>query len=124
MADLPGTLERESAAFANGHRQSSNAHRQHVELSHSVATDVAPSEIDKLLENTLNTINIAEPLTKREAEILQLIVSGKTNKEIAAMLCRTQRTVEYHRNCLMHKLGAHNAAELVKRAIAMGITFS
>jgi DNA-binding CsgD family transcriptional regulator len=77
--------------------------------------------MDELLERTLTNINIAEPLTKREAEILQLIVSGKTNKEIARILSRTERTVEYHRNRLMRKVGAHSAADLVKRTIAMGI---
>ena len=78
--------------------------------------------MDRFLEDTLvnNTI-ISERLTKREAEILQLVVSGKTNKEIARMVCRTQRTIEYHRNRLMRKLDAHNAAELVKRAIAIGV---
>ena len=54
-------------------------------------------------------------------EVLQLIVDGNTNKRIAQKLYRTERTVEYHRNRLMGKLDAHNAADLVKRAIAMGI---
>ncbi len=77
---------------------------------------------DKLLENTLgNSINIAEPLTNREAEILQSIIAGKTNKQIARKLCRSERTVEYHRNRLMRKLNARTAADLVKRAIATGI---
>ncbi len=81
--------------------------------------------MDKLLENTLgNTINITEPLTSREAEILQSIVAGKTNKQIARKLCRSERTVEYHRNRLMRKLNAKTAADLVKRAIATGIMFS
>jgi DNA-binding NarL/FixJ family response regulator len=79
-------------------------------------------EIDKLLENTLvYNINIGRSLTTRQAEILQLIVSGKTNKEIGRMLSRTERTVEYHRNNIYRRLGAHNAAELVRIAIALGI---
>jgi len=95
MADQPGLLEKESAA----------------------------PEMDKLLENTLvHNINIGGPLTRREAQILQLIVSGKTNKEIGRTLCRTERTIEYHRNRLYRKLDAHNAADLVRRAITMGIT--
>ena len=77
---------------------------------------------DKFLENTLifeclNGIS----LTKREREILRLIVSGKTNRQIAQHLSRSERTVEFHRNRLMRKIGAHNAAELVKAAIAMGL---
>ena len=73
------------------------------------------------MEGTLNNIGIGEPLTKREAEILRLIVAGKTNKEIARIFCRAERTIEYHRNRLMRKLGVHNAAGLVKRAVAMSI---
>lgn len=60
-------------------------------------------------------------LTRREEQILRLIVSGKTNKQIAKSICRSERTVEYHRNRLMRKIGAGNAADLVKRAIVMGI---
>ena len=78
-------------------------------------------EKDKLLEGTLLHVNIAEPLTSREIEILRMIVSGKLNKEIARKLCRAERTVEYHRNRIMRKLNAHNAAELVKQALALGI---
>jgi DNA-binding NarL/FixJ family response regulator len=77
---------------------------------------------DKFLENTL-TFDVGNEvlLTKREGEILRLIVSGQTNKQIAQKLSRSERTVEFHRNRLMRKIGAHNAAELVKVAIGMGL---
>jgi len=79
-------------------------------------------DTDKLLEKTLVQDNpAARPLTGREAEILRLIVSGKTNKEIARLLCRARRTVEYHRCRLMRKLGAHTASDLTRRAIAAGL---
>jgi two-component system response regulator FixJ len=79
-------------------------------------------ERDSLLEKALifNTDNSIE-LTKREGEILQLIVSGSTNKQIAKQLSRSERTVEFHRNRLMRKMAAHNAAELVRQAIGLGI---
>jgi DNA-binding NarL/FixJ family response regulator len=78
---------------------------------------------DKFLEDTLiSSINNADfGLTKREGEILRLIVGGRTNKQIARRLCRSERTIEYHRNRLMRKMAAHNAAELVRQAMAMGI---
>ncbi len=60
-------------------------------------------------------------LTRREREILRLVVSGQTNKQIAARLSRSERTIEYHRNRLMRKVGAHNAAQLVKSALAMNL---
>ncbi len=77
---------------------------------------------DKLLENTIifNTGSDVG-LTKREMEILHLIVGGQTNKQIAQQLSRSERTVEYHRNRLMRKMSAHNAAELVRHAFFMGI---
>jgi two-component system response regulator TtrR len=80
------------------------------------------SESDKLLESALvfNADNAVE-LSRREGEILRLIVSGQTNKQIAKHLSRSERTVEFHRNRLMRKMAAHNAAELVKQAITMGI---
>jgi len=76
---------------------------------------------DELLENTLYNLVPENNLTKRETEILNLILSGNTNKEISQKISRTERTIEYHRNRLMHKLGTKTAAELVKRAIALGI---
>ena len=60
-------------------------------------------------------------ITTREMQVLRWIVAGKTNKQMARMLSRSQRTVEYHRNRLMRKLNAHNAAELVQQVFAMGI---
>lgn len=77
---------------------------------------------DKLLEkNLVFDIGNGVSLTKREEEILRLIVSGQTNKQIAHQLSRSERTVEYHRNRLMQKIGAHNAAQLVKVAMVMGL---
>ena len=120
MADQREILVKESVAFENKDRP--KTHRGRANNSQVATTIVKRPEMDELLENTLiNNIEIGEPLTRREAEILHLIVSGKTNKEIGRKLCRTERTVEFHRNRLMCKVGAHNAAELVNRAIAMGI---
>ncbi len=78
--------------------------------------------VDGFLEKTLFDIQAEYDLTPRELEILHLIVAGKTNKEIARDISRTERTVEYHRNQIMKKCNAHTAADLVKRALAMGLT--
>ena len=91
---------------------------QYAECNESDGYNAGYIETDTFLENTLSNISI---LTKREREILSQIVSGNTNKEIAISISRSERTVEYHRNRLMKKLKAHNAANLVKRAILMGI---
>jgi two-component system, chemotaxis family, CheB/CheR fusion protein len=59
-------------------------------------------------------------LTKREREVMRLVVSGVTNKEIAARLGINQRTVETHRAALMKKIGASSLSDLVRLDIASG----
>jgi DNA-binding NarL/FixJ family response regulator len=60
-------------------------------------------------------------LTPRELEILQLIVDGKSNKEIAAQLDLSANTVAVHRANMMDALGIHKTAELVVYAIRNGL---
>ena len=60
-------------------------------------------------------------LTTRELEILQLIVDGKSNKEIAAQLKLSANTVAVHRANMMDALGIHKTAELVVYAIRNGL---
>jgi DNA-binding NarL/FixJ family response regulator len=60
-------------------------------------------------------------LTERELEILQMIVDGKSNKEIAAALDLSANTVAVHRANMMDALGIHKTAELVVYAIRNGL---
>jgi DNA-binding NarL/FixJ family response regulator len=60
-------------------------------------------------------------LTPRELEILQHIVAGKSNKEIAAELNLSANTVAVHRANIMDTLGIHKTAELVTYAIRNGL---
>jgi DNA-binding NarL/FixJ family response regulator len=60
-------------------------------------------------------------LTPRELEILQLIVNGKSNKEIADDLKLSVNTVAVHRANIMDTLGIHKTAELVVYAIRNGL---
>lgn len=60
-------------------------------------------------------------LTKRELEVLRLIVDGLTSREIAESLIISPNTVERHRQNIMSKLGLHNRAELVRYAISKGL---
>jgi len=60
-------------------------------------------------------------LTPRELEILALIVNGYTNKQVAAQLNLSVRTVEAHRENMMRKLNLHNVADLTRYAITNGI---
>lgn len=63
----------------------------------------------------------ATKLTSREVEVLQLIAEGKANKQTAAELGISIKTVEKHRQSLMSKLGIHDTAGLTRYAIAAGI---
>jgi DNA-binding NarL/FixJ family response regulator len=60
-------------------------------------------------------------LTARELEILQHIVAGKSNKEIASELDLSANTVAVHRANIMDRLGIHKTAELVVYAIRNGL---
>jgi len=56
-------------------------------------------------------------LTKREHQILKLIIEGKHNKEVADLLGKSVRTVETHRFNIMKKLNVNNAIDLVNKAM-------
>jgi DNA-binding NarL/FixJ family response regulator len=60
-------------------------------------------------------------LTRRETEILQLIASGRSNREIAEILQLSVKTVETHRLHLMEKLDLHDVASLTRYAIRKGL---
>jgi DNA-binding NarL/FixJ family response regulator len=61
------------------------------------------------------------PLSSREAEVLQRIAEGEANKQIAAGLGISIKTVEKHRDHLMRKLNIHDTAGLTRYAISTGI---
>ena len=60
-------------------------------------------------------------LSIREKEILQVLASGKSNREIADVLCISVSTVETHRNNIFQKLHLHNLAELILYAVRKGL---
>jgi DNA-binding NarL/FixJ family response regulator len=62
-----------------------------------------------------------EQLTAREREVLQGVARGRTNKEMAAELGISHRTVETHRESLMRKLQIRTVAELTRYALEVGI---
>ncbi len=61
-----------------------------------------------------------EMLTTREREVLQLLAEGRSNREIAAELSISVKTVETHRSNMMNKLGLSSKTELVKYALRKG----
>lgn len=65
-------------------------------------------------QDSLSTFQGAENLTRREKEVLKEITGGASNKEAGRKLGISPRTVEVHRARIMEKLGARNAADLVR----------
>lgn len=63
----------------------------------------------------------ASELTSREAEVLQLIAEGFSNKQIAGELTISIKTVEKHRQQVMNKLNIHDVAGLTRYAISKGM---
>ncbi len=59
-------------------------------------------------------------LTQREREVLDLIIAGKLNKQIADVLSISIKTVEVHRARVMEKMGARTLADLVQRVLSAG----
>lgn len=69
----------------------------------------------------LETAAEAEPLTDRERQVLNLVVTGKMNREIAEALGISIKTVDRHRTSVMRKTGVHSATELVAYALREGL---
>lgn len=88
-------------------------------LSKSITDVVVGDYVEQLRKKEKSLFQI---LSAREREVLQLLVEGKTTKEIASQLFLSIKTVETHRQQIMTKLGTHSIAELTKLAIREGLT--
>lgn len=84
------------------------------------------SYLDPALTNALNDLGEGEigrlaDLTEREIEVLKLVAEGLTNRQIAAQLIISVKTVQSHRTNIMEKLDLHDRTDLVKYAIRRGL---
>lgn len=85
---------------------------------------VAGPVLQGLLTNRdLESRNPIEALSPRERQVLQLIVEGKSNLEVAQLLRISVKTVEKHRGSLMGKLEVHDVTALVHLAIKYGLIY-
>jgi RNA polymerase sigma factor (sigma-70 family) len=91
-------------------------------LSHSVSKKVIEGYL-KAKEGQMPNSTL-ELLSPREREVLKLIAEGYKNKEIAADLCISIKTVEKHRTNLMKKLDLHSSAALTFYAIEQNLVGS
>ena len=77
---------------------------------------IAPDVLE-LLEQT----EVPNVLTTRERQIVSLIASGATNREIAERLGVSHKTIDNHRTNIMRKLDVHSVAELLSYALREGL---
>ena len=92
----------------------------HTYFSPSIARRLQ-QQAEKSLESKKGLQKQLTNLSSRETEVLQLIAEGQANKQIAAELAISVKTVEKHRQRLMEKLSIHDTAGLTRYAIAAGI---
>jgi DNA-binding NarL/FixJ family response regulator len=97
---------------------------QAVRVVHAGGSLLQPVVASKLLRQVSqpNHHNAAiSDLTPREMEVLHLLAQGRLNKEIAAQLVISERTVKFHVSSIMGKLGAGNRTEVVSLAAQQGL---
>jgi len=87
----------------------------HPSMTRALLKDLAPVPSPKPASSIQST------LTKREVDVLRLVVRGYTNNQVAELLSISPRTVEGHRANLMQKLDLHSRVELVEYAEEHGL---
>ena len=104
-------------------RQAIDAGAKGYILKNALDLEVAVGEtvFDPQVEQKTALKGERAALTQRELEVLQMIVDGKSNKEIATALDLSANTVAVHRANIMNTLGIHKTAELVVYAIRAGL---
>ncbi len=73
----------------------------------------------KTLGERQEIVRRIKTLTPRETEIMERMIAGQANKVIAIELDISQRTVEIHRSRVMHKMGTHSLAHLVRMVLSV-----
>ena len=123
---VSGMLE----AGASGYLLKDSAFEELARAVHAVMahqTYLSPSITDIVIKRFIGKSTSVErsvftDLTKREREVLQLLVEGMSTKEVASSLNVSVKTIETHRANIMDKLDIHSISELVKYAIREGLT--
>ena len=82
---------------------------------------LAGEVLDAMREDPDHVDDLAESLTLRQREVLQLLAEGLSAKEISTSLGISARTVEFPKYQMMERLGIHTSAELIRFAIKNGL---
>ena len=109
-------------AGAMGYLTKDTSEDEIIKAIHSIANEQMyySSSISSILAKNLlvksKVFDTTERLTERELEVLDLIVNGFSNKEIASKLFVSKRTIDNHRTNIMKKIDAKNTADIVRIA--------
>lgn len=94
-------------------------------FSGDISNIIVTNYLQNSSKNPIKKVSILKSdsfgLTKKERQILSLILSGKTNNEISEILNNSKRTVETHRFNMMKKMGVKNLMELSSKAAEYGL---
>jgi FixJ family two-component response regulator len=78
-------------------------------------------KVKTILSQNGNHKQLCKPLTQSEQKVLQLVLDGKSNKEIADLLSRSHRTIDVHRAHIMQKIRANSLVDPIKQTAEMGL---
>jgi len=92
-----------------------------IRVVHAGGSLINPLVATRLINRARAPQNESQALTERETGVLQLLGQGKINKEIAAVLHITERTVKFHVSAILGKLGVGNRTEAVTVAVQRGL---
>lgn len=122
-------LRRAIAAGADGYLVKSDTEQEIISAIGKIRqgnTYISPCLENDFAEEMLNSYRnptssrAFKGLTKREKQVLELVVDGKTSKQIATELSLSPRTVDHHRASLLKKFDMNNSVDLVNFAIKNG----
>lgn len=94
---------------------------QAIRVIHNGGSLLQPIVAARLLKQVSSPSNLPEQLTERELDVLSLLAKGRQNKEIAADLIISERTVKFHVSAILAKLGVGNRTEAVSKAAQLGL---
>ena len=104
-------------AYDSRHKENSNSKPASSAPNKGPEATLSPANNTGLASSdSQNHLALTPPLSNREREVLDLIVAGYTNQQIAQLLVISVNTVRTHRRSLMMKYDAHNVVELIARA--------
>lgn len=104
-------------------KNADGSNRNIISYATEISSDDVKNQLEKLIkeEVDLRNLELAQLLSSREKDILQLIVNGYTDKEISVVLNLSIHTTKTHRKKIIHKFNLKNTASLVKFAIENGL---